>query len=114
MRPTITRYDKRQVGHDDGRLCVVKGQHISRVVFLPVITVQCLAFFEAYDAYRDLGVRCQRVANPARYAVARQGGAVQGRISLRKIAKLQRELQMIKSHFCSWSLFYGREALLNQ
>ena len=60
-----------QVGRHIGRLRVVKGQHVGRVVLAPVVVVQRLAFLGLDDAHRDFGVALQRMANPAGYAVAR-------------------------------------------
>ena len=65
-----------QVGHDQWRLGVVKGQHVGGVVLVPVITVQCPAFFGVHDAHRDFSIAAKRMPQPACHLVSRQGGAV--------------------------------------
>ena len=84
------RRAQHQVGSDDGLLGVVESQDIGGVVFLPVVVVERPAFFKADDTHRDFCVIGQRMANPARHALAWQGGAVQGFVNVCKIAKLQR------------------------
>ena len=86
-----------QVGGDDGRLRVVKGQHIGGVVFAAVVAVQGLPFICIDDAHGDFGVGFQRVANPPRDAVAGQGGAVAGQQSYGgQLAELQRQSQVFE------------------
>ena len=96
----LVRHHRRaqhQIGGHEGRLCVVKRQHIGGVVFLPVVAVQRLAFLGIDDAHRDFRVALQCMANPSGHAVARQRGAVQGGVF--DIAELERQLQRVKSHF---------------
>ena len=100
--PGDHRRAQHQVSGHHRRLRVVKGQHVGGIVFLPVVAVQRQALVRIHDAHGDFGIAGQRVANPARHAVAWQGCAVQGRVV--QIAKLQRNSQVFKSHFYSWPL----------
>ena len=88
------RRAQHQVGHDKWRLGVVKGQHIGGVVFVPVVTVQGPAFFSVHDAHGDFGVAAQRMAQPARHLVSRQGSAVLRQRS--QPAKLQGQGQRLE------------------
>ncbi|MNU98758.1 hypothetical protein D3C71_888760 [compost metagenome] len=82
-----------QVGRYQGLLGVVEGEHVGGVVLLAVLAVELLAFFGPYDAYGDLGIGGQRVANPAGDLVAWQHGAVGGGSVER--AELQRQGELV-------------------
>ena len=87
------RAAQHQVGCHHRRLRVVEGQHVGGVVFAPVIAVQRSCFGFADHAHGHLGVAQKGARDPALNSGAGQGGAVGGQ--LRKVAKLQRQVQRV-------------------
>lgn len=77
-----------QVSHHNRFLGVVKREHVGRVVFMAIVTIQGLAFFGIHDAHSNFTIGIERVAQPTGDFVARQCCAV--RRWVRQVRKLKR------------------------